>query len=220
MRLILLGPPGCGKGTQAELLCSINGTVHISTGDLLRAAKVAGTPLGLRARAYMDAGHLVPDELVNDLIAERFRAADRPRHFLMDGYPRTVAQAEVFERLLVEVNLPLTAVILIDVKDEEIVHRTGGRLTCPKCKTSYHIMGRPPKMSRLCDRCGSSLGQRADDNAVTVRKRLEEYHQQTAELVPHYRKRGLLREVVGQGDIQTIHSNILAALRPQVGSSC
>jgi adenylate kinase len=220
MRLILLGPPGCGKGTQADLLCSRNGMVHISTGDLLRAARHARTPLGLQAETFMNQGRLVPDELVNDLVAELFRGPNRPDHFLMDGYPRTIAQAEIFERLLAEVRLPLTDVVLIDVPDSEIESRIVHRLTCPKCKATYHLLNKPPKVENVCDRCGTRLEQRKDDNAVTVRQRLEEYHQQTADLVPHYRNLGLLRAVAGQGDIQTIHRSILAALSPQAGKSC
>jgi adenylate kinase len=193
---------------------------HISTGDLLRAAKAAGTPLGMQAKAFMDAGKLVPDELVNDLVAERFRGPDRPAAFLMDGYPRTTAQAEVFDRLLAEVRLPLTAVVLVDVGDEEIVERITGRLTCPKCAATYHVKNRPPQVAGICDNCGTPLVQRADDNADTVRARLEAYHRQTAELVPFYRKKGLLREISGQGDVETIHRNILASLGAQAGLSC
>jgi adenylate kinase len=222
MRLILLGPPASGKGTQAQLLSSRLGMAHISTGDLLRAAKAAGTPLGLRAKAFMDAGKLVPDELVNDLVAERFRQSDRPSCFLMDGYPRTVAQAEAFARLLDEVRLPITGVILLNASDGEIIYRTTGRLTCPnpKCSVTYHVKNRPPKVAGACDRCGTALVHRADDQLEQVRTRLEEYHGQTAELVPFYREHGTLHAVEGQGDVETIYQNIVAALRPQAGSSC
>jgi adenylate kinase len=215
MRLILLGPPGSGKGTQAQLLASRLGMVHISTGDLLREAKAAGTPLGRQATDYMDAGKLVPDELVNELVAERFRRPDRPQNFLMDGYPRTVAQAEVFARLLAEVNLPLDAVVLLDVPDEEIIGRITGRLTCPSCKAMYHRTNRPPRQAGVCDNCGAALEQRADDREDTVRHRLEEYHGQTAALVPHYRRLGLLREVAGHGDVESIYQTLVAALPPQ-----
>jgi adenylate kinase len=222
MRLILLGPPGSGKGTQAKLLSGHRGLVHISTGELLRSAKAAGTPLGLRAKSYMDAGQLVPDELVNELVRERFQGPDRPTCFLMDGYPRTVAQARVFERLLAKCNLPLTAVVLINVSDEEILRRITGRLTCPnkECGAVYHARTNPPKVPGVCDRCGSRLITREDDNAETVAARLGAYHGETADLVPHYRSLGLLREVAGQGEIDTIYQNILAALQKQAGPTC
>jgi adenylate kinase len=213
MRLILLGPPGSGKGTQAQLLASRNGLTHISTGDLLREALCNQTPLGLKAKGFMEQGKLVPDEMVNDLVAERFRGANPPGNFLMDGYPRTLAQAEVFGRLLEEVNLPLTAVVLLTVDDEEIVRRVTGRLTCPKCKATFHVTSNPPKVAGVCDHCGGKLEQRSDDNVGAVRQRLEAYHQQTAELVPYYRGLGLLREVSGLGDIEAIYQRTLAALQ-------
>lgn len=214
MRAILLGPPGCGKGTQAKLLFERKGMVHISTGDLLRDAVEHKTPLGLQVAAKMASGSLVSDDIVNGIIAERFRSPDRPGCFLMDGYPRTVAQAKVFEALLQEVGLPLSGVVLLNVADEELIARIVGRLTCPKCKRTYHASSRPPKVKDRCDVCPHQpLERRPDDNEATVRRRLNAYHGVTTELLPHYRSLGLLREVPGSGDVETIYNNILAALQ-------
>lgn len=222
MRVILLGPPGCGKGTQARLLSSRLGLAHVSTGDLLREAIRNNTPVGVKARVFMDAGKLVPDETVNDLVHERFRRIDRPTTFLLDGYPRTLSQAAVCKKLLTDIRQPLTAVILLDVTDEEILRRITGRLTCPNksCGAVYHATSKQPKVPGVCDLCKSKLIQRDDDNEKTVRSRLEVYHRETAELVPYFRDLGLLREVAGQGEIETIYQNILAALQKQAGPTC
>jgi adenylate kinase len=222
MRLILLGPPGCGKGTQAKLLCDRKGFEHIGTGDLLREAIRQGTPCGLRAEPFVTTGKLVPDELVNDIIAERFGRDDRPEHFVMDGYPRTVAQARAFDALLGKRKLPLSAVILLQVPDEEIVHRVAGRWSCPKpgCKATYHVEYNPPRVPGICTVCGTKLVQREDDHPETVRARLVVYHRNTEELIPHYKRQKLLREVNGHGPIEQVYANILKALSCQAGSSC
>jgi len=222
MRLILLGPPGCGKGTQAKLLAARHGLEHISTGDLIRAAIRNRTPLGLRVKAVVEAGGLAPDEVVNDLIRERFGRPDRPKCFLMDGYPRTRGQADVFDAILQEADLPLSAVVLIDVPDEEIVMRITGRLTCPNksCGSVYHRKTNTPKVPGVCDVCGSKLIQRPDDNEHTVRARLENYRRETVELIPYYRGRGLLREVQGQGRVEEVYQRIVEALGAQAGSTC
>ena len=222
MRLILLGPPGSGKGTQANLLACRNGLDHIATGDLLRAAIQEGTPAGLRARPYVEAGKLVPDEVVNDMVAERFGRPDRPTRFVMDGYPRNVAQADTFDRLLQEHGLPLTAVLLLKVDDEEIVRRLRDRRVCPNlaCKRSYHLVSNPPKVAGVCDVCGTPLVQREDDKEETVRRRLAEYHHSTEGLIPYYRARGLLRGVPGEGDIEAIYQNLMKAVHPQAGPTC
>ena len=222
MRLILLGPPGSGKGTQAGLLASRNGLEHIATGDLLRAAIREGTPAGLRARPHVEAGKLVPDEVVNDMVAERFGGPDRPRQFVMDGYPRNVSQADTFDRMLKGHGLPLTAVLLLKVDDDEIVRRLRDRRVCPNlaCKTPYHLVSNPPKVPGVCDVCGTPLVRREDDKEETVRRRLAEYHRNTEGLVPHYRARGLLREVAGEGDIEAIYQNLMKAIHPQAGPTC
>ncbi len=222
MRLILLGPPGCGKGTQAQLLSKRHHLEHIGTGDLLRAAIAAHTPAGLRAQPFVESGRLVPDDLVNDIIAERFRRDDRPARFVLDGYPRTLAQAAAFEQVLRQAYLDLTAVIFFQVDDEEIVRRVSGRWSCPKpsCKATYHTEHNPPKVLGVCDVCGTKLVQRDDDRAETVRTRLVVYHKNILELLPHYRAMGLLREVPGTGEIEQVYRNIMRALSPQAGASC
>ena len=214
MRLILLGPPGSGKGTQAQLLCKRLLLEHIGTGDIIREAIRNETPAGKRAKPYVQSGKLVPDHLVNDLVADRFRGPDRPAKFVMDGYPRTVAQARAFDQVLKEQQLPLTAVVSLDVDDAEIVRRLSGRWSCPKpgCMATYHTVSNPPRVAGVCDRCGSTLVQRDDDKEETVKERLRVYHGNTVELIPYYRSRGLIRAVPADGDIEEIYTNILRVL--------
>src|SRR5262245_26224121 len=171
MRLILLGPPGSGKGTQAKLLSERLQLEHIGTGDILREAIRLETPSGVLAKPYVESGQLVPDDLVNALVADRFHRADRPKRFVMDGYPRTVAQARAFDRVLHEVGLALTAVVTMSVEDEEIIRRVGGRWSCPKrnCKRTYHVEKNPPRRPGICDQCGTRLVQREDDKPETLR---------------------------------------------------
>jgi adenylate kinase len=211
MRLILLGPPGGGKGTQAKLLSQRLGLEHISTGDLLREAIRLKTPVGERARSFVESGRLVPDEVVNDLIRERFESGHPPERFVMDGYPRTLAQARVFDELLAKLGLLLTGVVHLEVGDEEIVRRIIHRLNCPKCGAIYHSECKPPRKPGICDVCGSTLVQRADDREDKVRTRLAEYHTSTEELLPYYSKQGLLREVAGKGDIEQIYQSLVKA---------
>jgi adenylate kinase len=215
MRLILLGPPGSGKGTQSKLLCKREGLEHIGTGDLIRAAIRERTPVGLRFQPFVETGGLVPDDLVNDLVAERFRRSDRPDCFVMDGYPRTLGQAKAFDRLLAEQGLPLTAVLLLAVDDNEIIQRVGDRWSCPKsgCKATYHLQSNPARVRGICDDCGTALVQRNDDKPETVRARLVVYHRDTAELIPYYRGQGLLREVPGHGEIEQVYNDLMKVLR-------
>lgn len=222
MRLILLGPPGCGKGTQAQLLCKRNGLEHIGTGDLLREAIRQQTPVGQRARADVESGQLVPDDLVNGLIAERFQRPDRPERFVMDGYPRTLSQARAFDKILAEQKLKLDRVLLLVVADEEIVRRLAGRWSCPKpgCKATYHTEMNPPKKPGICDDCGTPLVQREDDREETVRARLAVYHHDTVELIPYYRSQGLLREVSGEGEIEEVYHSLIKVLREPGGRTC
>ncbi len=222
MRLILLGPPGSGKGTQAKLLCQRNGLEHIGTGDILREAIRQHTPAGRRAKPFVESGQLVPDDLVNDVIAERFSRDDRPDRFVLDGYPRTLAQAAAFDRVLRQRSLDLTAVILLHVSDEEIIGRLSGRWSCPKpgCKATYHTQMNPPKVPGICDICGSRLVQRDDDRPETVRARLVVYHGNTEALVGHYRAQGLLHEVPGHGPIEEVYANIMKVLNRQAGPPC
>lgn len=220
MRLILLGPPGCGKGTQSKLLCRNNKLDHIGTGDLLRAAIRTHTPVGERARPFVEAGQLVPNDLVNDLIEEHFARPARSDRFVMDGYPRTLAQAEVFDGILQRQKLDLTAVLLLVVTDEAIIQRLSGRWSCPApgCKATYHIESNPPRLAGICDDCGSVLVQREDDHEATVQSRLVVYHRDTAELIPYYRQRGLLREVNGHGEIEQVYNNLMKVLQPGAAS--
>jgi adenylate kinase len=220
MRLILIGPPGSGKGTQAQLLCKRLKLEHISTGDILRDAIRRDTPFGRRASPYVQGGKLVPDELVNDLVADRFRGDDRPERFVMDGYPRTLAQAVSFDQALRQQFLDLTAVVQLAVDDAEIVRRLSGRWTCPVCKATYHAVSNPPRVAGLCDNDGNTLAQRDDDEPETVRERLRVYHAQTEELIPHYAARGLLREAPGEGDIEQTYSAIMQVLNIQAGPPC
>jgi adenylate kinase len=213
MRLILVGPPGCGKGTQAKLLSSRLALAHIGTGDILREAARHDTPLGQVALPFMRSGQLVPDDLVNEIVAEHFRREDRPDRFVMDGYPRTLAQAVSFDQVLRQQFLDLTAVLLFLVDDAEIIARMTGRWSCPQCKATYHVIYNPPKRPGICDVCGTRLIQRSDDREETVRERLRVYHASTEQLIPYYRSQGLLREVQGVGDIEQIYASIVQTLK-------
>jgi adenylate kinase len=220
MRLILVGPPGSGKGTQAKLLAKRHGLAHISTGDMLREAMRLGTVAGKKAEKFVVSGQLAPDDLVNEVVADRFHRDDRPDHFVMDGYPRTVAQAASFDALLRQQFLDLTAVIVLRVDDDAIVERLSGRRICPKDQTPYHIRYNPPRVPGVCDVCGTALVQRPDDQEEKVRRRLKEYHETTAELIPYYRDKGLVREVEGMGQIEEINRRIEQVLQHQAGPAC
>ncbi len=212
MRVILLGPPGAGKGTQAQRLTQTLGIPQVSTGDILRAAVAAGTPLGREAKATMDQGALVPDGVVIGIIRERLAAPDCARGYILDGFPRTAAQAEALGETLQALGTPLTAVLSITVDSEELVRRLSGRRTCGTCGAAYHLETAPPRRAGLCDRCGGALLQREDDREETIRKRLAVYREQTAPLVAYYRGRGLLREVDGRGDIDDVFARVCRLL--------
>lgn len=205
-RVILLGPPGAGKGTQAMRLTGAMNVPHISTGDMLREARAKGTELGKKADAYMQAGALVPDDLVNGIVVEKL--ASEENGYLLDGFPRTIAQADALEKA----GEKIEAVILIDVEDSILINRITGRLSCPKCGSVFHKTNMPPKHDGVCDRCQSSLVQRADDNEVTVRQRLDAYHAQTQPLVEYYEKRGLLTRIDGAAPLDEGFEAIKKAL--------
>jgi adenylate kinase len=211
MRLAFLGPPGAGKGTQARALAREWGVPHLATGDMLREALAAGTPLGLAAKRYMDQGALVPDDVIVGLMRERLANPDAATGFIVDGFPRTIAQAEALAQLLKNMGRELDAVIFFDVSEPELLRRLTGRRVCRLCQSTYHVISAPPKMSGVCDKCGGELYQRDDDSEATVRNRLGVYARQTAPLLDYYRERGLLVTVAGEGAIDTIRAAIRRA---------
>lgn len=196
-RILLLGPPGAGKGTQAAALERRWGVPHISTGDMLRAQVRQRTELGMRAQPYMEAGELVPDEIIVSMVAERLSQPDAQRGYILDGFPRTVAQAEALAAMLPE-GMGIEAAVDLQVPEEEIVRRLSGRLVCPGCEAIYQVDTRPPKREGVCDNCGTALIQREDDRPDAVRRRLEVYRQQTQPLLDYYERKGLLRVVDGR----------------------
>jgi adenylate kinase len=215
MRLLFLGPPGAGKGTQARELAREWGVPQVATGDMLREAMTAGTPLGRTAKQYYDRGELVPDDVILKMVAERFGQPDAAQGFILDGFPRTIAQAEGLAAMLDRLGHNVDGVIYFDVSEPELVRRLTGRRLCRACQTPFHVVSAPPKRAGVCDKCGGELYQRVDDSEVTVRNRLEVYERQTAPLLDYYRKRGLLRTVSGEGAIDKIRQ----ALREAAGTA-
>jgi adenylate kinase len=209
MRLVLLGPPGAGKGTQAERIAARYGNPHLSTGDMLREAVAAGTEVGRRAKAIMEAGQLVPDDVMNQLVAERLAQPDAARGFVLDGFPRTLAQAQALDDLLKQRGQRLDAVLEFAVDDDALVERISGRFACARCRAGYHDHFRQPKVAGVCDVCGSrEFVRREDDKPETVRARLKAYHEQTAPLLPYYRDKGLLIPVDGMAEIDDVTAQI------------
>lgn len=204
IRLILMGPPGCGKGTQAKLLEERYGIVQLSTGDMLRAAVREGSSVGLKARSIMEHGGLVPDEVIVGIMRERMQRDDCAAGYILDGFPRTLGQAEALGVLLAELDQPLTLAVSLTVSDDEVVRRLSGRRQCRVCGAAYHIEFKPSRKNGMCDECGGELYQRDDDNEATIRQRLSVYHAQTAPLIRYYRERGLMGEVNGVGSIGEI----------------
>jgi adenylate kinase len=213
VRIAFLGPPGAGKGTQARELARAWSVPHIATGDMLREAVAAGTALGREAKAYMDRGALVPDDVIIAMIAERLRRPDAQSGFLLDGFPRTIPQAEGLERLLKDLGQPLERVIYFDVAEPELLRRLTGRRVCRACGHSFHVVSNPPRRDGVCDVCGGELYQRADDSETTVRNRLRVYREQTAPLLEWYAGKGLLATVQGEGRIEDIGRRVQDALR-------
>jgi adenylate kinase len=213
MNLLLLGPPGSGKGTQAKRLQDLQGLIQISTGDMLRAAAKAGTEIGKQAKSVMDKGGLVPDEIVIGLIAERITEPDARRGFILDGFPRTSAQARALDEMLAEHKLRLDHVIELKVDEDALVRRIAGRFSCAKCGAGYNDNFQRPKVAGVCDVCGSTeFVRRADDNEATVKQRLAAYREQTAPVLPYYERRGILSRVDGMAPIDEVTRQIEAVL--------
>ena len=208
MKLILLGAPGAGKGTQADILCKELDIPTISTGNILRAAIKNGTPTGMKAKAYMDAGKLVPDDVIIGIITERVAEEDCKNGYILDGVPRTIAQAEALEKA----GIVFDDVVSIEISDEVIMERMSGRRVCEHCGASYHLVAVPPKQEGICDKCGGKLVQRKDDAPETVKARLEVYHKETEPLKDFYAKRGLLKSVENQPTVAATSQAILHAL--------
>ncbi len=212
MKIVMLGAPGAGKGTQAAMICEKYRIPHISTGDIFRSNIKNGTELGKKAKEYMDQGKLVPDELTIQLLLDRVAKEDCADGYVLDGFPRTIPQAQVLTEALDKTGEKVDYAVNVDVPDANIVHRMSGRRSCPKCGASYHIEYIPPKTEGICDSCGSDLIQREDDKAETVQNRLSVYHDQTQPLIDYYEKAGVLRTVDGTKDKDEVFRDIVAIL--------
>lgn len=212
MKIVMLGGPGAGKGTQAKMIAEKYRIPHISTGDIFRANIKEGTELGRKAKTYMDAGGLVPDELVVDLVADRLTWEDAKDGFVLDGFPRTIPQAEALTKALADMNTKLDVAVDIEVPDQVIIDRMGGRRACVSCGATYHIVNIPPKTEGKCDKCGSDLILRDDDKPETVKKRLEVYHEQTQPLITYYTEQSVLREVDGTKSMEEVFGAIVNIL--------
>ncbi len=212
MNIIMLGPPGAGKGTQAKMLVEKLGIPQISTGDMLRAAVKEGTPMGLKAKEYMDGGKLVPDEVVIGIVKDRLGAADCAKGFILDGFPRTIPQAEALDKVLSEMGKKIEYVVNVAVPESELLDRLTGRRTCKKCGAMYHVKFNAPKQEGVCDKCGGELYQRDDDKEETILNRLKVYNDQTAPLIEYYKKQGVLVDIDGSKEIKDIFAEICTAL--------
>ncbi len=213
MRIILLGPPGAGKGTQAKTLANRLNLPHISTGDILRQNAAQSTLLGKEAKDYMNKGLLVPDELVTRMVGSRVGQPDAKKGFILDGYPRNINQAESLEKLLKEHNITIDKVFDLNTSEAVIVQRLSGRLACCGCNANYHIKNMPPKKDMICDNCGSKLYQRADDKEETIKKRLEVYKKESAALIEYYNARGLLQEICADLEAEVVLNKMLSLVR-------
>ena len=212
MKIIMLGAPGAGKGTQAKQIADKYQIPHISTGDIFRANIKEGTELGTKAKSYIDQGLLVPDELVVELVADRIVKDDCKNGFVLDGFPRTIPQAEALDEALAKMNQKMDYAIDVDVPDENIVSRMGGRRACLSCGATYHIVNIPTKVEGICDKCGNAVVLRDDDQPETVQKRLSVYHEQTQPLIDYYNSRGILKSVDGTRPMDDVFADIIAIL--------
>ena len=212
MKIIMLGAPGAGKGTQAKKIAEKYGIPHISTGDIFRANIKNGTELGKKAKTYMDQGLLVPDELTCDLVVDRIKQDDCKNGFILDGFPRTIPQAEALDAALSKMGEKMDYAIDVDVPDENIVRRMGGRRVCLNCGATYHIVSIPTKVEGICDKCGSEVVLRDDDKPETVQKRLSVYHEQTQPLIDYYNRQGILKTVNGTRPLEEVFADIVTIL--------
>jgi adenylate kinase len=212
MRIVLLGAPGAGKGTQAKILIEKYGMPQISTGDLLRAAVSAGTALGKEAKSYMDKGELVPDSVVLGMVGERLKQDDCKKGYILDGFPRNTAQAEALDKMLAALNMSLTAALSVDVPLEDLMKRLTGRRTCKGCGQMYNVYFKAPAKEGVCDKCSGELFQRDDDKEATIKKRLEVYTAQTEPLIGYYKNKGIVKSVSGTGSIDEIFKKVTDAL--------
>lgn len=213
LNLVIIGPPGSGKGTQAERVARDSGLAHLSTGDLLRKEVAAGTPIGVKVKTNMETGVLVPDELMNELVASHVLKASQAGGFILDGYPRTCEQAQDLANLLAAKGVSLSGAVNITLPDQAIVDRLADRLTCPKCQRSYHASANPPRKAGACDACGTELTRRKDDQESVIRHRIRVYWEQTAPAVEYYRSRGLLHDVDGRRSIDANAASIKDVLK-------
>jgi adenylate kinase len=212
MKIIMLGAPGAGKGTQAKQIADKYQIPHISTGDIFRANIKEGTELGTKAKTYMDQGLLVPDELVVELVADRIVKDDCKNGFVLDGFPRTIPQAEALDEALAKIGEKMDYAVDVDVPDENIINRMGGRRACVNCGSTYHIVNIPTKVEGICDKCGKEVILRDDDKPETVQKRLHVYHEQTQPLIDYYKNQGILRSVDGTRPMDTVFADIVEIL--------
>ena len=213
MKVVLMGPPGVGKGTQAEQMQALLGVPHVSTGNILRAAiQQEGSPLGKKVRGFVDSGKLVPDDLMGDLIAERLERKDAGAGFILDGFPRTLAQVSILEGVLGKLGMGLDKVLMLVVPEGEIVRRLSGRRTCPQCGAVFHLESRQPAAPGICDLCGSALVQRPDDTEQVIRERMKVYADQTLPVADAYRAKGILVEVDGFGGVDAVRARLQSGL--------
>ncbi|MGI6328069.1 MAG: adenylate kinase [Dethiobacteria bacterium] len=216
MFVVLMGPPGAGKGTQAEKLCKEFGLIHIATGDIFRNAVKEGTEMGIKAKAYMDKGELVPDEIVLGIVKERLSKADCAAGVILDGFPRTIEQAEALDEVLEDLKMKINMVIIIDIKEDEIISRLTGRRVCSNCGATYHIKFNPPKVRNICDHCSGELQQRSDDTIETVKERINIYNRQIPPLLDYYVQKGLFQKANGSNLIERVFEEIDSYLQKKV----
>ncbi|MBQ1289326.1 MAG: adenylate kinase [Erysipelotrichaceae bacterium] len=212
MNILIIGAPGTGKGTMSEKLIEKYGIVHVSTGDMLRESVKNGTEVGKKAHGYMERGELVPDEVIHDIILERFAQKDMENGILMDGYPRTLAQAEDLDTILASLGKKVDCVLNLELDEQVLIGRITGRRTCPNCKAIYHIQNMPPKVEGICDICGSKLVTRKDDTVESLRVRLDAYHESTKDVIGYYEKQGIVKNINADQSVEKVFEDITEAL--------